>query len=47
MLRKLWGELILYQVFSYMCRMYFPVFQREFNTARIYDINEKREKNTA
>jgi len=30
----------------YMCRVYFPVFQREFNTARIYDFNEKCEKKT-
>jgi len=47
MLVNLWGELIfVVEVFSYVCRVYFPVFQREFNTARMYDFNEKREKKT-
>jgi len=45
MLVNFWGELIYVAgVFSYVCRLYFPVFQREFNTTRIYDFNEKREK---
>jgi len=47
MIVNFWGELIFVvvgEVFNDVCRVYFPVFQREFNTARTYNFNENREK---